>query len=138
VLTLLRFGNTPLTFCLEHDPRKYGNLRSIETIRRTNRIDIIAVESVKNEVRVIRPVRFNDQLRAIWKRSWMAAMADPTYTEKYQLWLDRIWKRYRDVTRLWKLGRPVGQLIDEDLERRLRYEQTLYTSLVRQTARREA
>lgn len=137
VLTLLRFGNTPIIFSMEHDPRKYSDLRSFNTIRRTNRIDIIAVESTKNEVRVIRPAHFNEQLRAVWKRSWLAAMTDHKYSERYQLWLDGLWKRYRDVRRMWKKARPMGHLLDEDHEKRLRYEQTLYTSMVRQIARSE-
>lgn len=137
VLTLLRFGDTPLTFSLAHDPRKYGNIRSIETIRRTNRIDIIAVESVKNEVRVIRPTRFDEQLRAVWKRSWLAAIADATYSERYQEWLERMWRHWRDVRKLWERARPVCRLIDEDYEKRLKYEQSLYKSLMRQVPRSE-
>jgi len=135
VLTLLRFGNTPLTFALEHDPRKYGSARSIETIQRTNRIDIIAVESTKNEVRVIRPVRFNDQLRAIWKQSWLAAIADSSYSDQYQEWLDRLWWRWKDVRRLWERAKPVCRLIDEDHEKRLRYEESLQKYLIQHISR---
>lgn len=137
VLTLLRFGDTPIIFSMEHDPHKYGNTRSVETIRRTNRIDIIAVESMKNEVRVIRPAHFPEQLRQTWKRSWLAAMADRSYSERYQEWLNRLWRRWRDVRRLWKRARPVGRLVDEYHEKRLRYEQALRKSMVRSVARME-
>lgn len=141
VLTLLKFGDTPVLFSLEHDPRKYGDLRSLNAIRRTNRIDIIAVESTKNEVRVIRPAHFPEHLRQAWKRSWLAAMADRSYSERYQEWLNALWKRWRDVRRLWERARDVGRLIDVDHEKRLRYEQSLYKSMVRSVAmseRREA
>jgi len=137
VLTLLRFGDTPVLFSLEHDPRKYSDHRSLNTIRRTNRIDVIAIESTKNEVRVIRPAHFNEQLRIIWKRSWRVAMTDHTYSERYQQWLERLWRKWKDVRRLWARAQPVCRLIDEDHEKRSRYEQSLYKSMMRHVSRNE-
>lgn len=52
-----------------------------------------------------------------------------------------LWRRWKDVRRLWKRARPVGQLVDVDHEKRLRYEQALRKSMVRSVVmseRREA
>jgi hypothetical protein len=108
VLTLLKYGKTPLIFELCFDPTLYKDDRR-GIFSKSNMLTIIGVESNTNTIKTLRMVSMPLKLHNIFIKAWNLALTREGFSEKYNAWINDLDSRY-SVVDLWKMGENYGQM----------------------------
>lgn len=109
LLSLIRFGDSPLIFELPFDPTLYADGRAIKLINRLNTLQLIGVESASSTIQVLRLLSIPHELRRRWAKSWEAVTRMPDASAMYSDWLDKLYAHY-SVTQLWDMADYAGKL----------------------------
>ncbi len=108
VLTLIKYGNTPLIFELCFDPTLYKDERR-GIFSKSNMLTIIGVESNTNIIKTLRMVSMPLKLFKLYNRAWELALKHDGFSEKYSAWLNDLTNRYTTV-QLWGMSDGYGQM----------------------------
>ena len=108
VLTLLKYGKTPLIFELCFDPTLYKDERR-GVFGKSNMLTIIGVESNTNIIKTLRMVSMPMKLFKLYNRAWELALKHDGFSEKYSAWLNDLTNRYTTV-QLWGMSDGYGQM----------------------------
>lgn len=109
VLSLIRFGDSPLIFELPFDPTLYADDRAITLINRVNTLQLVGLESSDATIQVLRLLSIPRELQRRWRKSWEAVFQIPNVSAQYNDWLDKLYARY-SVVQLWDMAEYVGKL----------------------------
>lgn len=89
VLTMVRFGETPLVFELSFDPTLYGDDRAIRALEHGSLLHVTGIDSRTGIVKTLRAVSIPSKLVRVWSRKWKLALEEvENYSEKYKSWVD--------------------------------------------------
>jgi len=108
VLTLLKYGKTPLIFELCFDATLYKDERR-GVFSKSNMLTIIGVESNTNTIKTLRMVSMPLKLHNTFIKAWNLALTREGFSEKYNAWINDLDSRY-SVIDLWKMGDGYGQM----------------------------
>lgn len=107
LLTLIRFGSSPLIFELSFDPTLYKDERAYDLIEKTNTVQIICIDSKDNTLQVLRLVSMPNELRNTWHEYWERARNDANFSQEYTRWLNSLYSSH-SVINLWNKAKNAG------------------------------
>src|SRR5690606_27619173 len=70
LLTLIRFGSTPLIFELNFDPTLYPDQRAIELLDFSDLLQIVGIDTKDLTIQALRVVTIPRRLIDEWRKSW--------------------------------------------------------------------
>lgn len=111
LLTLIRFGGTPIIFELNFDPTLYEDNRLTDLLKQVNTLQIIGVDTEDLTIQSLRLVSIPSKLLTRWNMVWRNALNEPDFSIRYNAWIDSLYARYSTV-KLWDQAVYIGNLGD--------------------------
>jgi len=108
ILTLIRYGNSPLIFEMSFDPTLYSDERR-ELFTKSNMLHIIGVDSNTNIIKTLRYVSMPFKLFDMMKDAYKLALERENFSQKYKNWIDNLDSKY-SVVELWEMGIRCGEM----------------------------
>lgn len=112
VLTLIKYGNSPLVFEIAFDPTLYTDERR-KMFEKSNMLSIISVDSNSNSIKTLRYVSMPLKLYDLYRGAWSLALHREEFSERYTRWIDDLDRRY-SVLELWSRGEKYGEMGQEE------------------------
>jgi len=107
LLTLIRFGTSPLIFEMMFDPNRYDDNRAYDLIERTNTVFVIGIDSKNNTLQSLRYVTMPKDLRDVWNKKWNEAKSEKNFSSTYDAWYNMLCSNYNTL-QLWDIGQRIG------------------------------
>jgi hypothetical protein len=108
ILTLIRYGNSPLIFEMSFDPTLYSDERR-KLFTKSNMLHIIGVDSNTNIIKTLRYCSMPYKLFDVYKDAFKLALTRENFSQKYKNWVDDLDQRYTTV-QLWGIAKNYGQM----------------------------
>jgi len=110
LLTLIRFGKTPIIFEITFDPTIYPESEWLErkdALEKNNMIIFLGIDTSNGIVKTLRRANLPEKLWIQWKECWEASYHIPHYSREYGRWRNLIENR-RSILESWDTALEAG------------------------------
>lgn len=106
ILTILRFGHSPLLFEVNFDPTLYKDQRAMQLCFENHMVTFISIEKRNNVIQTIRMANMPMKLKQAYITAWTSAYNEPNFSNNYTEWIDSLMSF--STVELWHKGEDIG------------------------------